>query len=127
MPGVHEQPLAGREVALDQFAGEVEPDDAGAADLLQDEAVAAKEARANPLLPGDFEADHFCATRNVSLRQISDWPACNCAGTIVPESGREGDMAGAVGGEVGDESDPPPNVRAMPARKPPPVWVFIVT
>ena len=53
MAGVDEQPLAGREIALDQFAREIEPDDAGAGDLLQDEPVAAEEAGAEPLLPGE--------------------------------------------------------------------------
>ena len=105
MAGVDQQPLAGREIALDELAGEIEPDDAGAGDLLQDEAVAAEEAGADAAsarrvssvidLLRDEERLLAADQRLAGLQQRRD----DRAG----KARREGDMAGALRGEVGDE------------------------
>jgi hypothetical protein len=57
MAGMNQEPLAGRQIALDDLAGQIEERRAGAGDLLQDEALAAEKAGADALLPGDREAD----------------------------------------------------------------------
>src|ERR1051325_8734341 len=55
MPGMDEEPLAGREIALDDLAREVEKRGAGTAHLLQDKALAAEKPGADALLPGDLQ------------------------------------------------------------------------
>ncbi len=68
----------------------------------------------------------FCATRNVSLRQISDWPGCNSAGTIVPgKRGAKATWPAPPAVKSVMKNEPPPNERFRPANRPPPVCVSI--
>ena len=127
--GVDEQPLAGREIALDEFAGEIEPDDAGPGDLLQNEAVAAEEAGAQPLLPGEFERHRFLRDQEASpcgrsaIGRAAAAPARSCRESAARR--RHGRGPCAVKSVM--KNEPPPNERFSPAKKPPPVWVFIAT
>ena len=104
MAGVDQQPLARREIALDEFARQVEPDDAGAGHLLQDEAVAAEEAGAHALLPGELQRHRFL--RDEERLLAADQRLAGLQQRRDDRSGearREGDVAGAAGGEVSDE------------------------
>ena len=68
----------------------------------------------------------FCATRKVSFRQISDWPGCSSAGTIVPgKRGAKATWPGPLAVKSVMKNEPPPNARFSPANRPPPVCVFI--
>ena len=62
------------------------------------------------------------------MRQISDWPGCSSAGTIVPgKRGAKATWPAPLAVKSVTKNEPPPNERFRPAKKPPPVWVFIVT
>ena len=68
----------------------------------------------------------FSAQRNVSFRQISDWPAASATGMIVP--GKRGAKATwpfprALNSVT--KNEPPPKLRMRPDKKPPPVCVFM--
>src|SRR5271163_280953 len=104
MAGVDEQPFARREIAFDQFAGEIEPNNSRPRDLLQNEALAAEETGAEPFLPGEFERDRFLRDEEALLP--ADQRLAGLQQRRHDRAGkarREGDMAGTVGGEVGDE------------------------
>src|ERR1700722_2784301 len=104
MAGMDEQAFAGRQIALDHFAGKIEPDDARAGDLLQDEAVAAKEAGAQALLPGKLKRHRFLRDEERLLATDERLAGLQLRGHQGTGKARgEGDMAGAGGGEIGDE------------------------
>ena len=67
----------------------------------------------------------FSAHRNVSLRQISDWPAASLNGRIWPgKRGAKAISAGGVSGEFGDEQ-PATRHGALEAREQPAAGVRI--
>ena len=104
MTGMDKEPLVLREVALDDLAREVEEDRAGAAQLLQDEALAAEEAGADALLPGDRQRYRFLGAQKGFLAADH-----RLAGGELQrldrarETRREGDMPLAACSEIGDE------------------------
>src|SRR4029077_7894060 len=59
MASMDEQPFSVGEVALDDFARQVKKDRAGAAHLLQDEALAAEKPGADALLPSNLQRHRF--------------------------------------------------------------------
>src|ERR1700757_2773043 len=59
---MHPQHLAGREVFGDNFARKLDPRDALAGDVLQEESVAAEDARAERLLEANSDVDLRCGT-----------------------------------------------------------------
>jgi len=125
---VDQQSFAGGDVALDDFAGQIQKDRAETAHPLQDEALAPEKPRADPLVPGNLPVTDFSAHGKVSLRQISDWLAANCTGMIVP--GKRGANATCpLPRAVKSVTNrlPPLSVRMKPAKMPPPVVVFIST
>ena len=69
--GMHAQHFAGREVLLDELAGELEPRRAHAANALQQESIAAKDARAERLLKSQRDGDlRRGAQKAVPVHQI---------------------------------------------------------
>src|SRR5580698_3251022 len=104
VPGVHQQLLAGAQGLGHHFAREVEEHRAGAGHLLQDEARAAEEARADALLPGQFDGDRFlraqerllAADQRLAGRQLARQDGAG-------KARREGHVAAPVGAELGDE------------------------
>ena len=104
MAGVDQKTLAWGEVTFHHFAGEVEEDSAGAGDFLQNEALPAEEAGAEAFLPGDFEGDGFFRDQEGFLtadQRLTGGEGDRHDGAR--ETGREGDVAGAICGEIGYE------------------------
>ena len=104
MAGVHQQLFAGGEIALDEFAGEVEPDDARARHLLQDKAVAAEETGAEAFLPGEFERHRLFGDEECLLAADERLAGLKQRGhDRAGKARREGDMPGPLRREIGDE------------------------
>ena len=85
MAGVDQQLLARDQIALDDFAGQVEPDHAGPGDLLKNKALASEDPAPNLCCQASSSFTDFSAQRNVSFRQITDCPSRRGIGVIVPE------------------------------------------
>ena len=104
MAGMDQQLLAGRQVLFHDLAREVEPDRAGAADLLQGEALAAEEAGPEPALPGELQGHRLLRAKERLLAADQGFAGRQCLGDDGPgKARREGDVARALCGEVGDE------------------------
>src|SRR5579862_3133782 len=99
--GVDEKCFAGTEIAHNQLAGELQPGGALAADLLQQEAGAAENARAEGLLESDADADaRGGAEESVTMDHVfvagGDFDRDDVAGHM----GGKGQLAGAAEGAV---------------------------
>ena len=104
MPGMHEQPLARREIALDDLAREVEKCRPGAAHLLEDETLAAEKAGADALLPGVFEADRlFGAEKRLLAADHSLAGGKLHRHDLARKTRRKRDVTVTARGEIGDE------------------------
>ena len=118
------------EVADDEFAGEFEPGGALSAEALQQEAVAAKNARAQRLLEADADLNlRGGAEKAVAVNHVfvsgRDFDGHDVAG----EFGGERDFAGGPAGAVFGHEDGAAAGHALETPKrppPPPNWVCVV-
>ena len=86
---------------MTSFAGELEPRGALAADLLQEEAVAAEDARAEGLLEADAELDAGGgAEEAVAVDEVLVARADLDRDDVAGDAGGEGDLAGCADGAV---------------------------
>src|SRR6185369_3508025 len=104
MADMDEQALIFLEGAMHHLAGEIHPDRTGTGDALQHETHATEEADAEALLPDNFQlhgflgAEEGLAPADEALAGFQ-FPRHDGAG----ETRREGKLAFAIGGEIGNE------------------------
>ena len=131
--GVDAKEFARGEVFDDEFAGELEPSDSLAGDFLQEEAVAAEDARAERLLESDAEFDAGGGAEEAVAVDEVFVAGATSTGTMWP--GTRVAKATSPGPPMARYSvmkrEPPPATRLMAPKKPPPpacwVWVVICT
>ncbi len=103
--GMDAEGFASGEVFDDDFAGELEPGGSLSRDLLQEEAVAAEDARAERLLEADAEFDASGgAEEAVAVDEVFVSVAHGDGDDVAGDAGGEGDLAGdSVGAVLGHE------------------------
>ena len=110
--GMDAEEFAGGEVFDDELAGEFEPGYALAADLLQEEAVAAEDARAERLLEADAEFDAGGGAEEAVTVLVAG--ADVDGNDVAGDAGGEGDLAGAPMARYSVmKREPPPATRLI--------------
>src|SRR6185369_17486501 len=104
MADMNQQGVIAAEIFFHHFPGEIEPDGAWPGHLLQDEAFATEEAGAEPLLEGKLQGHGFFGAKESFLAADQALAGTQRTGDDgTGKARREGDMAAALGGEIGDE------------------------